>query len=98
MDRSMPSDVAAENWLWSLPWTTAPEPKTDWSAVILCLREAAGAEFGDRWQQQGCADWADLIEALATSRSPEEAVAQFAESPVVAAECLEVRCAPANGR
>jgi hypothetical protein len=85
MDGPKPLDASAEDWLWSIPWATVPE--CDWSAVILCLRGAARAEFGEFWQRHDIAEWADLIEGLTSARLADEAGGEAGEWSDGKAEC-----------
>jgi hypothetical protein len=79
MDRPKPLNALAEDWLWSLPWEVGPE--CGWSAVIGCLRRAARVEA-----EHDCAEWADLIEALTSAPSADEA-RQPGERLAMKAEC-----------
>jgi hypothetical protein len=68
MDRPKPLDDASEDWLWSLPWATAP--KDDWTAIIDWLREVARSDRGHDWRNHDCAIWADLLETLKSTPLP----------------------------
>ena len=75
MDSPTLLDSAAEEWLWSLEWAKTGEvgQGADWTVIIKCLRDVAGAELGESWCKHDCAAWADLIEGL-VGKSPGQPV------------------------
>jgi hypothetical protein len=61
MDGPGSLDDFAEEWLWSLEWAKAGKTNQDWTGIIKCLR---------RRQDDDCAIWAELVEALVGGCSP----------------------------